>query len=210
MALSSSSAGDRGVTGLPLPKRSSGDTGDTITASPESPWKPRILAAGDPDEPDGGNPYPLLPSLISSFLALCRRSCSLKADRRGPISPETGLGARRAGWVTGSFWDESWDAPVSRWTTARKVDGSAWTKVVLADRLGSKMVETEDEGDEKVVVLFGYEEEEEEAMRESEKESGNKGTKRGVLFCFRDRKGEKERRSADFLLLFSSFPGIYR
>jgi len=32
--------------------------------------------------------------------------------------------------VSGSFWsDESWDAPVSFWTTCRKFDGSAFTKV---------------------------------------------------------------------------------
>lgn len=29
-------------------------------------------------------------------------------------------------------------APVRRWTTARKVDGSAWTKVVVMGELGSE------------------------------------------------------------------------
>ena len=37
-------------------------------------------------------------------------------------------------WLRGSFWaDGSSGAPVSFWTTARKVDGSAWTKVVLGE-----------------------------------------------------------------------------
>ena len=39
---------------------------------------------------------------------------------------------RREGSVSGSFWaDGSCDAPVSFWTTCRKFDGSACTKVVF-------------------------------------------------------------------------------
>ena len=44
-----------------------------------------------------------------------------------------GLGAaRREGRVMGSLGEEeSGEAPVRCWTTARKLEGSAWTKVVL-------------------------------------------------------------------------------
>lgn len=52
----------------------------------------------------------------------------------GPIASEWAWvwAERREGRVSGSFWaDGSSDAPVSFWTTARKFDGSAWTKVVF-------------------------------------------------------------------------------
>jgi len=45
---------------------------------------------------------------------------------------------RRDGSVSGSFWaDGSCDAPVSFWTTCRKFDGSACTKVVFGCVVGS-------------------------------------------------------------------------
>lgn len=130
MALSSSSTGERGVLGL---NSSNGDTGDTIIISPPSPTKPLCLVEeGDGAVEDGAM---ALPSLISSFLTLCLRSWSLKGGRRGPMSAEVGLGAaRRVGRVTGSLGEaESGEAPVRCWTTARKLDGSAWTKVVLLE-----------------------------------------------------------------------------
>lgn len=98
------------------------------------------------------------PMLSSIFLADARRrSCSLKLGLLGPMSPA----ARREGRVRGSLWTEgSWDAPVSFWTTARKFDGSAWTKVVLGGIVGS---------DPKVVVVL------EEAMRIYERESVGAG-----------------------------------
>lgn len=74
--------------------------------------------------------------LSSSFLVVCLRSWSLKAGLRGPISDwVVGLGlVKREGRLSGSFWAEgSSGAPVSFWTTARKVDGSAWTKVVVGE-----------------------------------------------------------------------------
>lgn len=136
MAFSSSSNGDMGVLGLPYPNRSSGETGDTITISDPNPRKLLCLAEGDPNAPD-----PVL-SLISRFLAPCLRSCSLNTGLRGPISAEIGFAEEdRAVAVTGSFWMlGSWVAPVSFWTTARKVEGSAWTKVVLVEGgfVGSK------------------------------------------------------------------------
>lgn len=124
MAFSSSSIGDLG---LPRVNISNGEIGEVK--------KLLFLADEEGEEEEGeSEPTPKLPpllSMISSFLALCLRSCSLKAGRRGPAGP---------GPVTGSFnEDESWAAPVSRWTTARKLDGSAWTKVVLGvDEFGSE------------------------------------------------------------------------
>lgn len=75
----------------------------------------------------------------SSLLAAAlRRSWSLKFGFLGPItSPAEArrwdcAAARRVGRVRGSLWAEgSSEAPVSFWTTARKLEGLAWTKVVL-------------------------------------------------------------------------------
>lgn len=125
MAFSSSSIGDLG---LPRVSISSGEIGEA---------KKLLFLADEGEAEEGGEPTPKPPklppllSMISSFLALCLRSCSLKAGRRGPAGP---------GPVTGSFREgESWVAPVSLWTTARKLDGLAWTKVVLGvDEFGSE------------------------------------------------------------------------
>ncbi|MFS7950718.1 hypothetical protein Hanom_Chr07g00586491 [Helianthus anomalus] len=70
--------------------------------------------------PNGPNP---LLRVISSFPAFCLRSCSLNSDLRlGGSGPVWGVVA----------------APVSRCTTARKFDGSAWTKVVVGGELESE------------------------------------------------------------------------
>lgn len=81
---------------------------------------------------------PMVSSCSFFEAAALRRSWSLKLGFFGPIVSTAVVAedgrwvwaARRAGRVRGSF---SWssEAPVSFWTTARKFDGSAWTKVVF-------------------------------------------------------------------------------
>lgn len=125
MALSSSSSqeaelerqGEVGVLGLKEKRWSRGETGETSNISPL-----RFLQAGCWR---GG-----VASAISSFLMLCLLSWSLKAGLRGPMSADTDLREGRAGTVAGCL--VSGVAPVSFWTSARKVDGSACTKVVWA------------------------------------------------------------------------------
>lgn len=68
----------------------------------------------------------------------CLRSWSLKLGFLGPISVMVVVGFGVGGWwdlgVRGSFSAAgSSGAPVSFCTTARKFDGSAWTKVVLGE-----------------------------------------------------------------------------
>ncbi|KAL5072442.1 hypothetical protein RYX36_011426 [Vicia faba] len=82
-----------------------------------------------------------------SWSFLERRSWSLKLGFFGCSEVAVGGGGRwgwvvvdvrRDGSVSGSFWaDGSWDAPVSFWTTDRKFDGSACTKVVFGWAVGS-------------------------------------------------------------------------
>lgn len=110
------------------------------------------------------------PSLISSFLAVGRRSWSLKAGLRGPISAELILPVILAG-----------EAPVRRWTTARKVEGSAWTKVVLGREFGSNPFWNTGGND-------GFGLEEEDAMGEARRVVREKGKreerhKMGLLLC---------------------------
>lgn len=134
MAFSSSSIGDLGVLGLPRVSISSGETGEAkkLLFLVKEEEEEEGDKSGPALKPTGGPLQPPLLSMISSFRALiCLRSCSLNAGRRGgPAGPDP---------VTGSLTeDESWVAPVSLWTTARKFDGSAWTKVVLGvDEFGS-------------------------------------------------------------------------
>lgn len=94
------------------------------------------------------------------MLQLCLRSWSLKAGRRRwEGSPEeeeeeerrlvVGVGAVEWGagreLILGRRWWWWWvvGEPVRRWTTARKVEGWAWTKVVLDPRsMGSSRGES--------------------------------------------------------------------
>lgn len=131
MALSSSSSqeaeaeaeaeverqGEVGVLGLKEKRWSRGETGETSNISPL-----RFLQLGCWRKGDA--------SAISSFLMFCLLSWSLKAGLRGPISAGTGLREERVGIGTGCLEKVSGVAPVSFWTRARKVEGSAWTKVV--------------------------------------------------------------------------------
>ena len=105
----------------------------------------------------------------SSFL---RRSWSLKSGFLGAVVvvavvvevAVVGRWWRREGRVRGSLWVEgSSEAPVSFWTTARKLEGSAWTKVVLGV-VGVVGSGTKEVGEWRVVVEL------EEAMRERERE----------------------------------------